>query len=206
MALNQPGKYRILLAASAAVALMVGLAGHAAAAEQGNLNAVSFKAVPPGTAMAVRPWDDSDDNLALAEEFRTALRNRGYRVAEDAPIVLSFETRDILGAWEAGDRRSIIELEGHGGRTGGEDARAMLNLYESARGGVLNEGRPTQDVVNSKYQIDVTIDSKDAGRMWQAQATAELVRTDGLALTRKMVPGLVQAIGTTVKQGTLNLR
>lgn len=187
-------------------AILLSLWAGTAAAEDASLNAVLFKAVPPGAAISVKPWDNSDDNMTLAADFEKALRDKGYRVVKDGGLVLSFEIRDILGTWDAGDRRNLVELDAHGGRTGGEDARAMLNLYQSARGGVFNKGRPTRDVEPSKYQLDVTLDSKEDGRLWQAHAIAALVRTDSLTLTRRMIPGLVGAIGTTVKQGKIPLR
>lgn len=175
-------------------------------ASDGSLNTVSFKEIPAGSTISVRPWDNSDANIELVAEFETALRAKGYRIDKEADYILSFETRDILGTWSAGDRRSVIELQARGGRTGGEDAKAMLNLFESQRGGVLNPGRPTPNVINSKYQVDATIDKKAGGRIWQGQATAELKRSTGLELTKQMIPGLVGAIGQTIKQGPLQLR
>ena len=52
----------------------------------------------------------------------------------------------------------------------------------------------------------VTIDSATDGRLWQAQAVGALVRTDSLTLTRRMIPGLVDAIGKTVKREKFPLR
>jgi len=93
-----------------------------------------------------------------------------------------------------------------GGRTGGEDAKAMLNVFESERGGVLNPGRPARDVVPSKYQLDVTIGRKGDGRTWRAQATADVPRTRGSRLVRRMIPGLMEALDETVKRGKPKLR
>ena len=193
-------------AAGPLAAVVMALWASTAGAADARLNAVLFKAIPSGAAISVKPWDNSDDNMTLAHDFEAALRDHGYRVVKEGGLVLSFETRDILGTWDAGDRRNLVELDAHGGRTGGEDAKAMLNLYQSARGGVFNKGEPSRDVVPSKYQINVTIDSKDDGRLWQAQAVGELVRTDSLTLTRRMIPGLVDSIGKTVKQGKIPLR
>ncbi len=192
----------LLIAALMAYTLSAG----AGVAAEGSLNAVSYRPIPPHAGITVRPWDNSDDNLALAKAFEDVLREKGYWVTDNAPLVLSFETRDILGQWSAGERRSIIDLEGGGGRGGGENTRAMLNLYESERGGVLNQGREPGDVVPSKYQLDVTLDERSGSRLWQGQATAELIRTTGQELTLQMISVLVQNLGQTVKQGTFPVR
>jgi hypothetical protein len=152
--------------------------------------------------MAVRPWDNSDENLELAKEFTAILLKRGFRVAEDAPLVISFSTRDVLGYWSAGQRRHLLELEGHGGRTGGEKARVMLNLY-SSQGGVLNKGKEPGNVVPSKYKLEVTLDQRKGERLWQGEATAALLRTDGFSLLRAMLPALLNHMGQTVRRKTV---
>ncbi|MBT3551754.1 MAG: hypothetical protein HOO19_04065 [Rhodospirillaceae bacterium] len=173
-----------------------------ALAAEGTVNAVSYKQIPSGTPMAVRPWDNSDENLELAKEFTAILLKRGFRVAEDAPLVISFSTRDVLGYWSAGQRRHLLELEGHGGRTGGEKARVMLNLY-SSQGGVLNKGKEPGNVVPSKYKLEVTLDQRKGERLWQGEATAALLRTDGFSLLRAMLPALLNHMGQTVRRKTV---
>ena len=173
-----------------------------ASAAEGTVNAVSYKQIPAGTPMAVRQWDNSDENLKLAEEFTAILIKQGFRVADDAPLVISFSTRDVLGYWTAGQRRHLLEVEGHGGRTGGERARVMLNLY-SSDGGVLNKGKEPGNVVPSKYVLEVTLDQRKGERLWQGEATAALLRTDGFSLLRAMLPALLNYVGLTVRRKTV---
>ena len=173
-----------------------------ASAAEGTVNAMSYKQIPAGTPMAVRQWDNSDENLKLAEEFTAILIKQGFRVADDAPLVISFSTRDVLGYWTAGQRRHLLEVEGHGGRTGGERARVMLNLY-SSDGGVLNKGKEPGNVVPSKYVLEVTLDQRKGERLWQGEATAALLRTDGFSLLRAMLPALLNYVGQTVRRKTV---
>ena len=173
-----------------------------ASAAEGTVNAMSYKQIPAGTPMAVRQWDNSDENLKLAEEFTAILIKQGFRVADDAPLVISFSTRDVLGYWTAGQRRHLLEVEGHGGRTGGERARVMLNLY-SSDGGVLNKGKEPGNVVPSKYVLEVTLDQRKGERLWQGEATAALLRTDGFSLLRAMLPALLNYVGLTVRRKTV---
>lgn len=180
-----------------------------ARAEEGILNAVALKPLPEGVPITVRPMDNSDENLILQKEFERELRLRGYTVAEGAPLIMTFETRDTLGAWTSGERRSVLEFEGGGDGIGGDNYRARLNLFDSGRGGMLNEGqgRNTSIVTPSQYRVDLNIDDRETGkRLWQAWATADLKQSDGLTLTRAMVPVLVESLGRTTRRRAFNLQ
>jgi hypothetical protein len=192
---------RILL-----IAGFVWAAANSAHAADGVIAATAFEQVPPGTAMAVRPWDDSDQNLAIKQDLENALRHRGYVIREDAPLILSFETRDTVGTWSSGDRRSIVEFEARKGGGEEDDSKVRLNLFASDRGGVFNKGRPPPDVKPSRYQIEVTIDRQGGARLWQGTITADLERTDRESLIKQMVPALVEKVGNTVKGETVPLR
>lgn len=174
-------------------------------AAEGLVSATAFEPVPPGTAVAVRPWDNSDQNMAIKKDIENALRARGFAIREDAQLVLSFETRDTVGTWSSGERRSIVEFEK---RTAGQednDSKVRLNLYASDRGGVLNKGRPPPDVKPTRYQIEITLDREKGPRLWQGTITASLERTDRDSLIKKMVPALVDKVGNTVKGETVPL-
>ena len=171
----------------------------------GTLSATAFGPIPAGAVITVIALDNSDENLLLQKRFESALRARGFVVAPDAPLILSFEPRDILGRWNTGERRSFIELQGGGGRTGGEDTNIRLNLFASDRGGVFNKGPDAPDVVPSKYQIDVTVERRRGPRLWQGQATADLERMDGFSLTKSMVPVVIGRLGETVRNQSFDI-
>ncbi len=182
------------------------LCGAVAAQEpnQGLLNAVSYERIPTGVAVAVSPLDNSDENLILQQRFEAELRAHGYRVSGDGPLVLTFGTRDTVGAFSERNPRHVLELSGGGGRGGGEDAKARVNVFDSSGGGLLNEGKGSGDtsiVTPTQYRIDASIDERASGRrLWQGWATANLEQADGLALTMAMVPVIAQHVGQTVRQ------
>ena len=174
---------------------------------EGLLSAVAYRPLPTAKSIRVQAMDNSDQNIVLQKEFERALQAKGFAVSGEASLVLTFETRDDVGAWSNSGRRSFLELEGRGGRTGGEDAKARLNLYDSNRGGMLNEGRgETVIMTPSQYRIDVSVDDRRNGkRLWQAWSTGDLGISDPLDLTKAMVPVLVGSLGQTVKRRAFTL-
>ena len=176
--------------------------------QQGLLNAVAYDPLPAQLSVNVRPLSDSDENLALKQAFETALRERGYTVAVDAPLVLTFETREAAGAWADRGRRTVIELEARDEGVGGDQQRVRLNLFNSSSGGVFNRGREggTGIVTPSHFRIDLSIDDRSSGeRLWQAWAVADIGRLDGRRVSQAMVPGMISRLGETVRQEQLDL-
>lgn len=167
---------------------------------KGTINAVAFSPMPSNVEIAVRPLDDSDANLRLKEMFAGALRSKGFRVVDKATLVMSVETRDEVGSWTDQGRRSLIELQAKGGRDGGEDAQALVNIYNSTRGGLLNEGRGGTSIATpSTYRINVTVDDRSNGkRVWQGWTVADLGHGDRDVLSKAMVPALMGHLGLTV--------
>jgi len=123
-------------------------------------------------------------------------------ILNNAPLIISFTTRDVLGNWQASNRRHILEVEGHGGRTGGEDASVRLNLFSSQQGGVFNKGDTGPNTVQSKYVLEVTLEQRGGSRLWQGEASARLDRSDGFSLLKSMLPVLLDHMGKTVRQKT----
>lgn len=196
------------------LSLVVGLTGLTSSSvvlAQGDnqvlLNAIAFKNVPAGAQFSVRPLDNSNQNMALKREFERILRNKGFTVNNNAALVISFETSDQIGSYTTRDKRAVLELEGHGGREGGEDAKMRFNLFDSNTGGVFNRGKGETTISSpTQYRIDITIDEQASGkRHWQAWAVAYLYQSDSLALTRAMVPVLVENLGHTVKSKIFDL-
>ena len=193
----------------ATLALLVAGRASAQSFDEGLLNAVAYKPLPTGLAIAVRPMDDSDENLVLQERIEGELKAQGYTVSGDGTLILTFETRDTVGAWSDSGRRSVLEFQYKSEEgIGGDNERLRLNLFDSAQGGVFNEGRAhgTSIVTPSQYRIDATVDDRRNGeRLWQAWVTASLQQSDGPTLTRSMVPAMVGSLGKTVRRQTFQL-
>ena len=183
------------------MALLVAGKVSAQSVDEGLINAVAYKPLPAGVAITVRPMDDSDENLVLQKRIEGELKAQGYSVSGDGVLILTFETRDTVGAWSDTGRRSVLEFQY-------KNERLRLNLFDSAKGGVFNEGRAdgTSIVTPSQYRIDATVDDRRNGeRLWQAWATASLQQSDGATLTRSMVPVMVGSLGKTVRRQTFQL-
>lgn len=202
-------RFSILSALVFALGLYLQPAGtsFAQGAGQGLMNAIAFKPMPEGAGFSVQPLDNSDQNLSLKKEFERILRARGFSISADAPLVITFETRDEIGGYKTRNRRAVLELQARGGREGGENARMRLNLYDSNSGGVFNQGKGETTVMTpSQYRLDVSIDNRTNGkRHWQAWAVANLGQSNGATLFRAMIPQMVGNMGKTVKSLTFGL-
>jgi len=171
-------------------------------AKEGILNAIAYLPMPADRAIAVRPLDDTDENLKLQRDFEEILRARGYTITPDATLVLTFYTRDEVGAWSDAGQRRVLELKQSLAASGIQDPQVQLNLYDSGRGGVFNKGRGRTSIVTpGRYRLDATIERRaDGKRLWQGWSVADLGQFDTLELTRAMIPALVDGIGQTVKR------
>ena len=191
------------------LALLVAGRASAQSMDEGLLNAVAYKPLPAGVTIAVRPMDDSDENLALQKRIEVELTAQGYSVSGDGTLILTFETRDTVGAWSDAGQRSVLEFQYKSEEgIGGDNERLRLNLFDSAQGGVFNKGRDhgTSIVTASQYRIDATVDDRRNGeRLWQVWATASLQQSDGSTLNRSMVPLMVMNLGKTVRRQTFQL-
>ncbi|MEK9671980.1 MAG: hypothetical protein VW268_05685 [Rhodospirillaceae bacterium] len=186
------------------MAILLLLPGLPAAAEDGRLTAVSSTPLPAGKPFAVRPLDDSDEALKLKSLFEQELVAHRHRIDPKSDVVLTFEIIDEVGAYSVTDRRYFIELKAQGSRTGGEDAQARFNVFDSNSGGILNKGSGgTKIVTPSKYRLKVTIDGPAGpgrlARFWQGMASGNLGTANNEKLVRAMVVPLVRSIGKTVK-------
>lgn len=190
------------------IAALVALADSTAAQEaaapdesvnpDGMVNAAALRPVPAEGSVSVRPWDDSPENVKLAQEIEDQLRRRGYSVTKNPQLVLSFSVSDQPGHWALGSRRQMIELHGTQGAGEEDRMRAQLNLYSSEKGGVFNEGRP-DTTERSVYTLEMTIDRSDGQRLWQGEASAPLGRTERGQLVKLMIAPLLDAVGKTVR-------
>jgi len=112
------------------IVFLFSVALQAESAEIGNgvLNAVAYQPIPAGATITVRPLDNSDESLSLQREFEHQLQQRGYQVSADGIIVLTFETRNVVGSWSDSGRRTILELEGRNAVGDDNSTKAMVNI------------------------------------------------------------------------------
>src|SRR5271169_3781548 len=63
----------------------------------GTISARAYNTLPAGAAIAVEPADDTDQSQRLKSAIELALTKDGYRVTDDAPLVLEFYSTEVLG-------------------------------------------------------------------------------------------------------------
>lgn len=191
-----------------AAALLLWLAAPPIAFGDGMVSAIAFMPLPASAPIQVRALDNAEHNLVLQADFERVLKQKGYAVSDDADLVLTFETLDAAGSWTGGGENRLVELSNNDDQTGVEAPRVRLNLFNSARGGLLNPDRrdQTRTVTPSQYRIDVTIDDRTNGkRLWEGWSSVAIGPGDNRSLTRTMVPVLVDHLGKTVSQKTFPL-
>ena len=174
---------------------------------KGLMNAISFKALPYKTAFSVRPMDDSYQNMVLKQKFEHLLKTEGFSISKNAPLVITFGTNNELSSYTTRNRRSVLELDAHGGREGGEDAQMRFNLFDSNSGGMFNEGKGETSLrTNGQFRLDVSIVNRTDGKhLWQAWTTTNQGRSGYGGLILAMVPEMVNKIGKKVKSQKFDL-
>lgn len=189
-------KKRIAIGLVAMTATLVATGARA----DGVINAVSYSPLPANAAVEVRPFDDSDENIEIRERIERALAARGISTGSGGALVMNFEVRNRIGFLNTGDNRHVLSFETRGGRGGGEQTDARVNVYNSQDGGLLNKGTGTRVSNRTIYRLELNLEQRSNNeRLWDGWAEAELVGGDGAELLRRMVPPVVKAIGTTVK-------
>jgi len=175
----------------------------------GLINAISFLPMPSSSTITVRPLDNSDRNLVLQKEFELALKNKGYTIGRDEPLILTFDATDISGAWLGGGENRMIEFSNHDDQSGIEAPRIHLNLFNSTRGGILNpnDRDKIRTVTPSSFRIDVSIDEKTNGkRIWQGWSSISYSIGKNFENSRQMIPILVENLGKTLSRKTFPLK
>ena len=167
---------------------------------QGLLNAVAFQPIPQAQAVEVRVLDNSDENLAVMRELEEALRQRGVRVGGgEAPLLLTIDTGDSVGAWTAPGVTDKIRMMDDRGRL---FPQGELDMARQARLPLAG----TTVVTPAQYRLGLTLDTRDSGtRLWQGWAIADLSQGEPSELAAAMVPKLADSLGRTVREEPFNL-
>jgi len=131
-------------------------------ADEGIINAVSFRPIPAATVIVVQPWNNSDENVNTARLIENQLRDLGYKISPQANFTLSFDSKSSLGKWSSSSRNTSVELKAESSTANGKDAEVRLNLFSSSEGGVLNPNKTPGENILSKVSLKITLDQKMA--------------------------------------------
>ena len=126
-----------------------------------------------------------------------AAKAMGY---DSCNLVLSFESRENVGAGPAPQPQTTFRLRDREGRLSVHEQRSVPKLIETPR-------ERTQIYHPNRFRIDATIDDKENGtRLWQGWAVADTGDRTPTALAKAMVPAIVGGIGRTERQKPFALK
>jgi hypothetical protein len=185
-------------------------AGAASAAEwtderdaPGRAAAMSYRTMQSGAAVAVRPMDNSPLNLKVAAELAQALRQRGLNVADDAPLLLEFETATESAAvalpergrpWEP--RRVDIGRELDLGR--GDAVDAHVDVFSTMHSSVLTGVRKPGMAL--RYVLRATLAERAGARLWEGYTQYGEIASDDERVFAAMAPLLAGMVGQTTAE------
>ncbi len=168
---------------------------------QATLNAVSFQPLPASQPIEVRVLDNSDENLAIMRALEAALKRLGTPLAGgDAPLLLTIDTGDSVGAWNAPPGSDRVPMMDDRGRL---FPQGELDIARQARLPVSG----TTVVTPPQYRLGLILDARSTGaRLWQGWAIAPLSEGEPSELAAAMVPKLAASIGETVREEVFDLQ
>lgn len=183
-------------------------------AAPGQARSTAFAQVPAGAAIIVRPLDNSDSNLRVANNFNDALNKRGLRSGDPkARYALNFDVevqpiRQPSPPPSTADRRGSPLLSNDLEGVQPNDVRGNLDDSQFR----INMGNPSLDDLQPKrgdltsrgslrYVMTATLDDQQTGqRVWQGEATYANSQTEEQASLALMADALVDQLGRTVRQ------
>lgn len=187
--------------AMAGTAVLPGVATAADVSGQATLNAVAFQPLSGSQPIEVRVLDNSDENLAIMRELQAALKRRGVPVGGDqAPLMLTIDTGDSVGAWTAPASSDQVRMMDDRGRL---FPQGELDITRQARLPLAG----TTVVTPAQYRLGLTLDARASGtRLWQGWTIADLSQGERSDLAAAMVPKLVDSLGKTVREESFALQ
>ncbi|HUC60710.1 MAG TPA: hypothetical protein VMF53_02005 [Alphaproteobacteria bacterium] len=182
-------------AASSIVAAPAALAQQAPP-PTGTIDAREYAPLPAGDAIAVVMDQDTDQYERLKAAIETALRNRGYRVSDDGPLMLEFYGSEVIGsrpvdrAANAPANRSLAPVPAHDANLG------LLTGLNHDLFGDTGSAPDQEPGVGRQVSLSMTLSVKStAARLWQGSAMGRARSADSFAATKSLVPFLVSALG-----------
>ncbi len=167
----------VLLVMTVPGALAQGTAGPRA-----KMAAKAHAPLPADIVVTVDYRQDTDLNGRLHGIFERELRDRGYRVADDADFVLTFET--LVEEKPSADKPASVV--GRGGSRSGAEIGFELRLP-------LDKPRPS--LGGRRYSLNVGLALRGKPPIWVASAVAVAAHGDRFAVQRVMVEAVVAALG-----------
>ena len=148
----------------------------------------------------VQPFNVSIYNLALQKIIETELAKKGHRVISQTPLILMLTTNTQIENWGSNSRCEIFLFQNQTGRGHKERTKAWVIIYQSTKGGLLNEGNDKHQVSSMarRYRLNVNHESQSNGKVyWQASLTTNLNKSDTHSLPKQMILPIIKTIRQT---------
>lgn len=176
----------------------------------GTMAARAFTAAPSPLAFAIEPGDNTDENMALAENLRKQAASRGMTVQrEGSTLVLRFDTEVRTGqATQRSFSRESGSLDPDPGTpTPPGSGDEVTNMLTSRGGGVLGTRSSGADYTRFlRYVINATLDDRTTGRrLWQGHVSYDSSASDRTAMFVSLAPVLAEQIGKNVQERPFRL-
>lgn len=194
---------RILGVCAALVAAAPAFAEDEVEAAPGLAYASSYGPIPTGVAVAVKPWDNTNENLRVKASFTDALSRRGVSLTEKGtPLTLNFET-EIESLAVPPYSRSLGQLQGRNW-----DSRARINLWSNQQDSVIAGRRGDNNTfATTRYILRATLDDQNTGqRLWQGEASYTGATNDQAGTFAAMAPVLVDGFGENLRPRSFRIQ
>ncbi|HYB11371.1 MAG TPA: DUF4136 domain-containing protein, partial [Alphaproteobacteria bacterium] len=170
----------------------------------------SYQPLAAGTSISVQSANDTDQSERLKASIEASLRDRGYKVSDDSPLVLEFYGSEVLGNQVTEKPTGALALQNVTPETDRSNAGGLLDSINSSLFGGKGEGvsnQPdTQPPVRQVHLSMTLSDRKAARRVWQGTAAGDLRNADSFATTQSLVPILVGKIGMSANNERFDLQ
>jgi len=164
----------------------------------GVVSSKNFVKIAKGAAIAIEPEEQTDLNVRLRPVLARALRARGYRISEQAPIRFIFnadtpETRNVKNNLRRSPERGS-DLDRDPRRRSGSMRNPLI------RQGLNLSGRPIKPGA-ARHLVTVIILHENGTQYWVGTAQVDSMRGDSFNITSSLSRELVHGLGKTVKGG-----
>lgn len=169
----------------------------------GMITARSFAAPAAGFSVSVAPYDDSELNLRLKEDFERRLVERWqtHLTAEPAAAFLLLFESEVVSADMAPPPPSLGSA-----RIDEQGAEVQVNVWSSSRDSLFGGRNGNAEGGSNVFHISALLRDRQSGELaWQGDAYYVLSEPNPERVARALVPPLVDRIGRSIVREPLEI-
>lgn len=153
---------------------------------EGKLRATENAPMPEDGAIEIQPVEPRERNPLVETLLTESLKNHGYDVQAEAPLVLRYRAAGVLT--QVKDNTSWVQVQGIG--TGGSSSGGVGLLSMT----LSNPGGDDKDKPRA-YQLELRVERRDGQILWEAYGVVDSKSSDVGQTARNMVNATVDRIG-----------